>query len=230
MTFDTATLRRDLAGSGFAYLEPSAPVDFESELETLGPLLPQYNGMTVRDIKPDPSVSDDHYSPVNSAALTPHTEWYEFPGLPPRYVALWCVHQAAGAGGETTLADGHDMIARFPATEREQLYRRRYEWRSHDTLSREDEHTATTTHPLVEDHPGGPIVRFSTEDLQTTDELSETYIGAGLEYFKRHHTAVAIAPGAVLVWDNWRMLHARNAFTDPHRHLRRALIGTLPTP
>ncbi|CAM5355605.1 hypothetical protein SBADM41S_10443 [Streptomyces badius] len=29
----------------------------------------------------------------------------------------------------------------------------------------------------------------------------------------------------MIVWSNWRMLHSRNAFDDPSRHLKRVQIA-----
>ncbi|NJC71624.1 TauD/TfdA family dioxygenase [Planosporangium thailandense] len=57
------------------------------------------------------------------------------------------------------------------------------------------------------------------------DDLSSTWIRAGRQFFDVNKTSIRIDRGAVLIWDNWRMLHARNAFSDPGRHLRRVLIA-----
>ena len=37
--------------------------------------------------------------------------------------------------------------------------------------------------------------------------------------------SIAYAERDMLVWDNWRLLHARNAFSDRSRHLRRIQIA-----
>src|SRR6266545_5618186 len=112
--FDRDAVQAQLASEGHAYIR-SLPADFDylKELARLGPPVPQYNGALVRDVKPDSAISNDVVSAANMAELTPHTEWYEFPGLPPRYVALWCIRPAAGQGGETTLADGYVMLDLF---------------------------------------------------------------------------------------------------------------------
>src|SRR5690242_1772939 len=64
--------------------------DHAHALRAFGPPVPQYQGELVRDIRPQPGL-DDTVSALNTGKVWPHTEWYEFPGLPPRYVALWCV-------------------------------------------------------------------------------------------------------------------------------------------
>lgn len=49
------------------------------------------------------------------------------------------------------------------------------------------------------------------------------------EYFERTHVCVQYEKGDMLVFDNWRMLHARNALTDLGRHLRRIQIAAEPS-
>jgi hypothetical protein len=87
--FDLYTIRTSLTLAGYAYV-CGLPDDFDYPLELarLGPLVHQYGGALVRDVKPDPSISNTVVSSANMAELTPHTEWYEFAGPPPRYVAL----------------------------------------------------------------------------------------------------------------------------------------------
>src|SRR5437016_4825283 len=91
-----------LAADGYVYLEiGDERFDYLRELRRLGEPARQYNGELVREVKPEPDIGNDVYSASNMRELTPHTESYEFEGLPPRYVALWCVRPAEGPGGET---------------------------------------------------------------------------------------------------------------------------------
>jgi alpha-ketoglutarate-dependent taurine dioxygenase len=224
---DVEAIRDQLRCVGYAYL-PALAADFDylNALHQLGPLLPQYDGQLVRDIKPDPSISNEIRSALNMAELTPHTEWYEFPNLPPRYVALWCVHPAEGRGGETTLADGSAILGHFDEDERYRLSSRAYRWRSSALSQQGVEHLAEA--PILSEHAGHAVLRFSTLDLVPDDELVARYIRHGREHFERTRIAIKIERGAVLIWDNWRMLHARNGFSDSRRHLRRVLIGVEP--
>lgn len=43
----------------------------------------------------------------------------------------------------------------------------------------------------------------------------------GEDYFIQHNTPVLIPDGCMLIWDNWRMIHARSRYTDPARNLTR---------
>ncbi len=223
--FDLDSIRGKLASAGYAYVRglPEG-FDYPGELARLGPLVPQYGGTLVRDVKPDPAVSNTVVSSANMAELTPHTEWYEFPGLPPRYVALWCMHPAEGPGGETTLTDGYLMLDDYTMPEREHLFLDIREWRSRPTLAREGVQEVAY-HPILEVHGKKVVLRFSTLDMLADDDLSRRWVSAGRTFFEANKTAIKIDRGGLLVWDNWRMLHARSAFTDPRRHLRRALVA-----
>jgi alpha-ketoglutarate-dependent taurine dioxygenase len=224
-SFGTADIQLQLDRVGYAYV-PTVPrgFDYLRELSRLGPPVPQYGGALVRDVKPDPAISNDVVSAANTAELTPHTEWYEFPGLPPRYVALWCQRPAAGPGGETTFADGYLLLRQFTVAERERMSSDLRIWRSRPTLTREGV-DQLVRQPILASHAGRTVLRFSTLDLQPDDSLTERYIAAGREFFEAARTAIKIPRGGLLVWDNWRMLHARTAFNDPRRHLRRVLIA-----
>ncbi len=61
--------------------------------------------------------------------------------------------------------------------------------------------------------------------MLAADDLSQHWISTGRAFFEANKISIKIDRGGPLVWDNWRMLHARNAFTDPRRHLRRVLIA-----
>lgn len=201
--------------------------DYPTELGRLGVPIPQYQGELVRDIRPDPDLGVGTYSALSMDELNPHTEWYEFAGIPPRYVALWGVRAAAGGGGETTLADGYGLLEEFSEADRDQLHHRVYEWYGLPATNG-GAPLDPVLHPVLEHHPDGLILRFSSKYVQRLDDgLIPRYIDVGRQYFHDHHVAIAIATHDVLVWDNWRMLHARNSFTDPRRHLRRMLLAAL---
>ena len=46
-----------------------------------------------------------------------------------------------------------------------------------------------------------------------------------VRFFNENRLAIDIAPNAVLLWDNYRVLHARTGYTNPRRHLRRVWIS-----
>ncbi len=217
-----------LEADGYAYLSGADDgFDHIAEAGRFGRHVPQYRGDLVREVKPDPALADAAISANNMKALSPHTESFEFTGLPPRYVALWCVRPAEGPGGETTLADGHRFLDEFGSEDQALMRTRMYEWRSPASLGRQGI-TMSATHPILQDDPGGLVMRYSSREMYQAEEhedgLLRRYVDGGVAFFDATRLEVRIARNSMLIWDNWRMMHSRNAFTDPGRYLRRVLL------
>jgi len=69
-------------------------------------------------------------------------------------------------------------------------------------------------------------VNPSREDLQQSKVANSSsplarFAILGEAYFVQHNTPVLIPDGCMLIWDNWRMIHARSRYTDPARNLTR---------
>ncbi|MEU6511999.1 TauD/TfdA family dioxygenase [Streptomyces sp. NPDC046942] len=202
------------------------PVAFSKHL---GDFVPQYTGVLVGDVTPEPGM-EEFYHAGNTKPLYPHSEGYDFEGLPPRYLALWCETPNAGAGGETTLADARAWTETLSEADRAYLCERVFAWETTDAMRHLglDLHPE---HPVIEEHPDGTIVRYSFNNLVRGDEERiGPLLADAKEYFEHHHVAIQYERRDMLVFDNWRMLHARNAFTDIGRHLRRIQIAHRPTP
>jgi alpha-ketoglutarate-dependent taurine dioxygenase len=224
---DIAAIRQALKSGGYAYLT-GIPNEFDylAELSKFGTPIPHRADEIVKDIKPDPAAADETYSTSNMKMLPPHTEWYEASGVPPRYVALWCVHEARGEGGETVIADGYRFLGSLSARDRQSLRELQYEWYGVSNGSGGPP-TATPRHPVLEQHADGLIMRYSIQLLQRVkdDSLVSRYVTGGASFFAAEGTPISITRNSVLLWDNWRMLHARSAFSDPERYLRRILLA-----
>lgn len=222
-------VRSRLDRLGYAYLSvspDSVSPDFDHVgfARRLGDPLPQYDGELIWEVRPDPAL-EDVYDSRNSRALVPHTEGYELPGTPPRYVALWCVRAAMGGGGETLIADGRPFLGRLSPEVRAGLATRRFRWRSSDGLHRQGIEFSAE-HPALETRPEGTVMRFSENNVGSDDDgLLEHYLTQGRAWFDESRVAVGMAEGEMLIWDNWRMLHSRRAFGDARRHLRRMVLG-----
>ena len=84
---------------------------------------------------------------------------------------------------------------------------------------------------LSADAAGATVARFSSELL--TAAGSDAALGeAGRQLahrvsdlFREMRTGVLIPDGALLIWDNQRMLHAQSEHTDRARHLTRFFVG-----
>jgi alpha-ketoglutarate-dependent taurine dioxygenase len=220
-----ADVRRRMDSDGYAYVT-GVPDSFNHAgfAAEFGDLMSQYDGRLVWDLMPEPGM-DDVYHSRNIRALVPHTEAYEYPGTPPRYLGLWCVQPAEGDGGETTLADGYAWLSTLTPDEREQMYERRYEWHSSAGLDRSGI-GLSASHPVLERHASGRIIlRYSANNVSSGgDPFLDDLLRRGGLFFDACHVAVRIDRNCLLIWDNWRMMHSRTSFTDRRRHLRRVLV------
>lgn len=211
---------------GYVFLKsPPGDFDYVPYLERLGPLLPQYDGKLVWSIKPELG-QEDMYSSMNTRELHPHTEHTEFAGLPPKYLALWCLVPATGQGGQTMLGDVFAFLDTLTLSERSELSRREYEFASTPGLrSMEFGHSAR--HPLLELRRDLPdVARFSYACMMCHDDAFILGIRERLyEFVMRNQIAIDYSTGSLLIWDNYRMVHWRTAFEDRRRHLRRVWIG-----
>lgn len=224
--YHEAEFRSLLERNGYVYLD-SVPGTFDHVEFCLqfGALMPQYDGQLVWSVKSQQRFQNMYHS-LNTRALLPHTECYEFPGVSPRYLALWGLVRASDGGGQTTLADGREFLHTLTAGERAQLAIRRYAFISADGVQ-DMKLGRTARHPLYELRAGAsPILRFSYNNVRHEDDpflldIRERVV----RFFERHHVAINIEPRALLLWDNHRVLHSRTGYTDERRHLRRVWLA-----
>jgi alpha-ketoglutarate-dependent taurine dioxygenase len=220
------SFRKLIDSNGYVVLR-NVPEEFDQVAfcSELGKFIPQYTGVLVGDIITEAGL-DKYYGAASSKSLVPHSEGYEFSGLPPRYLAFWCVQPARGGGGETTLVDGYEWISTLTGEEREMLRERKYKFTSTDQL-RSRGIDMSATHPILLEHEGKPIISISCNYMihDDSDEFVKRILTKLEEFFDRWHVAVDYNLNDMLVLDNWRMLHSRNAFTDLGRHLKRIQIA-----
>lgn len=219
-------LRKLLDANGYAYVDQVPEgVDYVALLEGVGPLMPQYDGELIWSIQALERF-DDLYHSLNTKPLLPHTECYEFPGIPPKYLALWCLTPAEDGGGQTTLTDMYSFLNTLDPAEREHLASHTYQFSSSSGVQ-DMELGRIADHPFVERRPGRPpIIRFSRNNVDPAgDETLPAVLDRAVEYFDAEHVAVDFEPNALLVWDNHRMTHSRTGYTDRRRHLRRVWLA-----
>ena len=158
-----SAVSRLLREHGYAYLSGiSADFDHPAEILRLGEYVPQYQGQLVRDVKPDRAMEQAEVSANNMKALSPHTECFEYSGLPPRCIALWCVRPAMSPGGET-LADGHAFLAEFSQHDIRLM---------HSQVSNSSPRSLSLTgismsarHPILSDERDGLLMRYSSREM-----------------------------------------------------------------
>jgi len=198
--------------------------DYVRFCRDLSTFVPNYTGAVVGDVRPEPGM-DDVYHSGNTRPLTPHSEGYDFLGTPPHYIALWCVTPAGGEGGETTICDTSPWVKSLTADQRRHYLETPYRWKTTEGVQRMGL-DLKTEHPILEERGDDMIVRFSCNNLIRDDDDPAALLQKDWHArFDNEHVAVHYQKNDMLVWNNWRLLHARNAFSDRSRHLRRIQLA-----
>jgi alpha-ketoglutarate-dependent taurine dioxygenase len=226
---DDDKLRQLLQRHGYVYLD-DVPSGFDHVrfLRRLGAFVPQHDGKEIWIVRPDARLATI-YPSSTSEPLQPHTEGYDVDGVPPKYVALWCLAPARDGGGQTTLADGYAFVDSLTRSERHELTRRMYRFLpSTNVGGARPEHVAS--HAVLQTRPDrAPVLRFSCQRVCHDDDLFYMGIRKRLvDFFDDTHVSVEFAKYSLLLWDNHRMLHSRTGFQDPDRHLLRVWLAEGP--
>jgi TfdA family taurine catabolism dioxygenase TauD len=200
----------------------------EEIVRSVGELIPQYHGRLSHEVTYRPG--NDHRSYSQSAnTILAHTEapgWHPSPA----YLALFCHRQARCGGGHTDLLDVRRLVAALDADELAMMTEADLHFPGPDG--------GFHGPMLSSDAAGNTVARFSYNLLTTSDY--DPALGAEVEgrrlplgeagrrlahrvsdLFRELRTSVLIPDGALLIWDNQRMLHARSEYADRSRHLTR---------
>lgn len=220
--------REALAMDGYFYAQdlPSG-FDYLDFTQEFGKLSLQYHGDAIGKIEVKPGF-DDIYHAQNTKELDPHTECYEYPGTPPKYLALWCVRPSEIGSGYTLLASLERFYKECLSSE-DQVYlsETRLQFSSTSGLQKEMLAKRPVFHPLVEWLPNAkPVFRFSKRCMSYQEDARlERIVTQFEQYFHSRRTQIAWKVGAFLIWDNHLFTHARTSFNDRRRQLFRVWIG-----
>lgn len=221
--------RRRLDQWGYVVVHDVGNLAAAEELVTsVGDLIPQYNGRLTHEVTYRPGNDSRAYSQSANTILA-HTEapgWHPSPA----YLALFCHRQARCGGGHTDLLDAGRLVGALSADELALM--------SDAELFFPGPDGGVRTTMLSPDGTGRTVARFSY-NLLTTSDYDPT-LGADVDHFRlplgeagrrlahrvselfhELRTSVLIPEGALLIWDNQRMLHARSEYSDRSRHLTR---------
>lgn len=225
------TVSGQLADRGYVVIEGIGGLPAAEELLVdLGTVMPQYDGEARHEVRYRPGFDDRSYS-QSTNTIKAHTE---APGWDPSpaWLALYCHRQARCGGGHTDLLDFRDVETHLSADERQLLHEPL--WFPAPPISG----GPGVKTALVSGEAPTSVVRFSYNLLTAADydpplqgtvpendlplgrpgrELAEQVARLFVE--RRHR--VLVPDGALLVWDNQRMLHARSRYEDRARHLTR---------
>lgn len=215
-----------LQENGFFYVA-GLPNDFDhlEFIRRFGPTMPQYHGGEVWQVQPSEKYEHTYHS-LNRAELYPHTECYEFEGLPPRYQAFWCVRPAEDGGGATTICDTYGFLKTLSGEDRRHLERKR-RFESSDGI-KSSGLARSAVHPILERGSGGKLVIRLSFNCMRRDEDDADWLAQFFDRFRQHfqtnHIRIGWIPGALLMFDNWRYAHSRTAFEDWNRLLKRVWV------
>lgn len=222
---EIAKFKKELHVNGFLKVKGVGNEnDYLQLANEFGNFLPQYDGQEVWSIKADPKF-DDHYHSLNTKKLSPHTECYEFTGLPPKYLALWCLKAPDCGGGKTTLMDARKYIYSLPDQVVAHLKANEFEFSSSSGIQ-ESSLGRVAKHTLISEHEGEEIIRFSANCINTeSNKMVDIVIKEFVEEFESNHIALDWDDGDFLIWDNRRVVHSRTEYKDRTRELRRVWLG-----
>jgi alpha-ketoglutarate-dependent taurine dioxygenase len=224
-----------LAEQGWAVLDPALlgpgarPI-----LQNFGCLMPQYNGQETFEVMVKPGFEGVPYSQSRNG-IGPHTE-VPVADPPPRYLALHCHRQARCGHGHTMLADGLQFCEGLGELER---YATDESIEFSATVEPGSRTRQVLQAPMLSAYGDARVFRFSYNlfrfgDINPSDDDVVKSAGPlnanatlarlaqlGEDYFRANCARVLIPDGAMLIWDNHRLMHARSQFSDTARHLTR---------
>jgi len=166
----------------------------------------------LQPIRPRP----DGRSFASTSGFTPfHTDSQDYLGVSPDLQVMIC-RKAAARGGESRLLDGDALLARL-ARDQPAL---------HHAL-----HTVVRTHRFYFGEVVGPTVAakqgyarvWTHSPLPPTDDVG---LALARELEREPVIEIPVQTGQILLVDNHRMLHGRNAFADDDREFVRLLAWT----
>ena len=227
-TLSHATLRR-LDQWGYVVVPDVGSLAAAEEIvRSVGELIPQYNGRLTHEVTYRPG--NDHRAYSQSAnTILAHTEapgWHPSPA----YLALFCHRQARCGGGHTDLLDVRQVGrgARCRRAGLDDRCRAALPGAGRRRSQRDAEHRRRRRHsrPLQLQPADHSRLRPDPRRRCRPSRLPLGEAGRRLAHrvsdlFRELRTSVLIPDGALLIWDNQRMLHARSEYADRSRHLTR---------
>lgn len=234
---DLALVRAALDEHGFAVVEQAGGLIGAVNLACdLGTVIPQYDGNVTHEVRVRPSVDATRQQALDPATGRTHAPGWE---LTPTWVALFC-HRQAQSGGQIDLVDIEHVLPRLTSAQRDVL--REPMWFPASPATRD---RGVRAPMLTRDRHGRRVLRFSHNLLTTgrydtgsaleagTPRLPLGEAGADLartvhELTPQVRSRITLAEGALLVWDNQRMMHARSGCADVSMHLTRFFIQRTP--
>jgi alpha-ketoglutarate-dependent taurine dioxygenase len=191
-----------------------------------GRVFPQYDRQEVWDVRPVQS-QDDAPTSVGMASVSLHTEFCEREGWPPKYVALLCRRDSKG-DGNLILADGYHILRSLPAGSVEALRQDIVSFFTEESIT-QVARGETAKKTVLQTHPSGEqVIQYDGPQVRATGSERLVLIADIIddadhwEPYRIHQE-----PGSIVIWNNYRFLHGRTAFTDHRRWLQRVCFDAI---
>ena len=174
--------------------------------------LPEHGGDIVQNIVPTKGSAARQTSTSSGVELLFHTEAAFHPHRP-RFLLLLCLRGDRNAA--TTLASVHDAVATLPASIVATLREPRFRTAPDASFRRE----AVTAAPLgpelavISGSDTTPTLVFDEDLMVGTDTEAAAALEQLAGALKATHRSVVLAPGDLLVVDNFTAVHGRTPFT-----------------
>lgn len=160
-------------------------------------------------------------SSKGASAIPPHSE-FPFSSRPPKMLGLWCERPAACGGGATVVMDVDEIRAMLSPDQRQVLDSHSLDFGGEVGISRiYDGATLRYSHNLLLHGDYYPSAGADAPDLASAKAYAAAKISSIC--FGQGHS-FALQRGAAIFWNNHRMLHARERFSDLDRCLHRVTI------
>lgn len=148
----------------------------------------------------------------DGGSLMPHTDDFNIEGDPPRFVALHCIRPDEDGYGRTSIADGYSWLETLSPSATKLL----------ENLWRYRKGNRWVEKPFLSAIGGHRVLRVSFGHLAFAHNEEMRKVMAGLSrWFGGEAKPVVHRCGSLLIWDNWRIIHGRNAYADLQRELHR---------
>lgn len=208
-------------------------VSAERFLETYWTLIPQYDGQISNGVKAERQYADLPLS-GSTDEIGPHTDGIALQ-TPPDLLALYCVQPAKCGGGYTNLSDGYKILPELDKDELKLCREKHFRFYTEGELLEEKRHEAE--HCIVEDLEESRSTRINFShnyfywgdinpvsrdgEFDQGDPILQRVVDKFTSLSESLEEKVLIPERGLLVWDNRRFVHSRDAFSDPRRHLLR---------
>ncbi|WP_261641281.1 TauD/TfdA family dioxygenase [Erwinia mallotivora] len=218
-------LKNALISTGYVYINDIRTEDeFLSVVQDVGKIVPQYDNQLVWSIKAEKRFENTYHS-KNNKELMPHTECYEYNSLPPRYLALWCKEPGNEGEGFTWLSNLMPFFDMIPAGKKKEL--ENIPLRYFSTAGLQEENIGKEAwHPFLSYAPDGtPLVRFSYTcmDYSALADFSDLRDEL-MTFINANAIKIAWKKNALLIWNNFRLVHSRSGYSNYNRELRRVWL------